>query len=111
MATPQYAMAQSGDRSMILANIFSDSLYSNECSKAMAILKSFLRLSGTEAVKETEPNISPSCGPHETISPLFKSSEFTSARWVAVLSWHEKSVGRNKNAQMTVKVERCISMV
>jgi len=58
-----------------------------------------LRLSGTEAVKETDPNISPSCGPHATISPLFKSREPISAKLADVSSLHEKRTGRNKDAE------------
>src|SRR5215218_7587099 len=89
MAIPQYAMAQSGTLSTTFANIFSASSYSNECNRAMPTLKSFLHFSGTDAEKETVPNISPSCGPQVIISPLLSSGKVAEAINVLFLSLQE----------------------
>lgn len=55
------------------------------------MLKSFRSLAGTVALNETEPYISPSCGPHETMSPFFKSSEFADAIFVVLFSLHDNN--------------------
>jgi hypothetical protein len=69
------------------------------------VLKSFWRDAGTVAAKETVPNTSLSCGPHEMISPLFRSSELIGE--IFVLSGLLQRIdSRNKTNKTRLLIEK-----
>src|SRR5580693_5737576 len=75
IATPQYAMAQSGSSSIIFAKTFSASSYSNEWSSAIARLKSVFTLPGQDVKNSTVPN----ClfgKPHKAMCPRLRFIAF-----------------------------------
>ena len=65
----------------------------------MPVLKSLRRWAGTEELNATVPKLSPSCGPQETISPLFKSNELIAEDPVLLLLLQENN--NNDKAKVT----------
>src|SRR5688572_748480 len=77
MATPQYAIAQSGFSSMIPANTFSASSYSNEWRSFNPRLKSSAAFPSAEIGNFTVPSFA-SSGPHEIKDPLLRLNDLIS---------------------------------
>lgn len=57
-------------------------------------------------MKETVPNISPSPGPQDTISPLFRSSGLVARDFVLFELLQENSVNKNPANRIVVLIDK-----